>query len=566
MMGSEDSDQSGYWTRRIRRRGMLRGGLTGGAVLAVAACGTRTKSGSLPPRSQPSSAAGQPRSGGTVNVAISADPYDWDPSYAGAGGASSYGYHLAYNTVLGYKHGADVRYDDLTLQPELASSWEVPDAQTFIFHLRKGVKFANLAPVNGRDLVANDVKFSFEYASRSGSLAPKNLPVSQYATYFEGIVAVETPDDSTVKVTFKSPFVPFINYMASPFVPVAPHEIYDQDGHFKDQIVGTGPFQLDKGSSQAGSRWVWKKNPTYWDSGKPYIDQINQLIMKDDASAQAAFQTKQLDLLDTDLDLTSINTITKANPSVVKYETVNVAPVHLYMSVKPPSPLADLRLRQAIGLTIDRDEFLKTLYAGKGSWALSGAFPDTYSQDEIRAMLKHDLTQAKQLVAAAGYPNGVDLQFDYPGNYFGQIYITQIQLLQAQLKQAGINLQFSSRTYDDYSTRRKQHNFTIEDTGKSVSGDVDSYLYSSFYPGSRDNYTEVNDPQLTPLLTAQRQETDANKRREIVRQAVKRINVDQVWGLDLYNPLVWALSQPRLQNYAPHFVLTEPMDSAWLNN
>jgi hypothetical protein len=47
---------------------------------------------------------------------------------------------------------------------------------------------------------------------------------------------------------------------------------------------------------------------------------------------------------------------------------------------------------------------------------------------------------------------------------------------------------------------------------------------------------------------------------------VKRINVDQVWALDLYNPLVWALSQPRLQNYAPHFVLTEPMETSWLSD
>jgi peptide/nickel transport system substrate-binding protein len=559
-MGSEHRFQFGYWTRPIRRRRVLGGGLAGAAV-ALAACGTRTKSGNVPTKSQPST-SGQPRSGGSVNVAITADPYNWDPSYAGAGGAASYGYHLAYNTVLGYGHGADVRYDDLTLKPELASSWEVPDAQTFIFHVRNGVKFANLAPVNGRQLDANDIKFSLEYASRSGSLAPKNLPVSQYATYFEGLLAAEVPDTST----FKSPFVPFVNYMASPFVPIVPHEIYDQDGHFKDQIVGTGPFQLDKTSTQAGSKWVWKKNPAYWDNGRPYIDQINQLVMKDDASAQAAFQSKQLDLLDTDLDVTSINTITKANPSVVKYETVNIAPVHVYMSVKPPSPLADIRLRQAIALAIDRDEFLKTLYGGKGGWALAGAFPDAYSQDEIRALLKHDPAQAKQLVAAAGYPNGVDLQFDYPGNYFGQIYITQIQLLQAQLKQVGINLQFTSRTYDDYSTRRKQHNFTIEVTAKSVSGDVDSYLYSSFYPGSRDNYIEVDDPQLTPLLTAQRQETDVSKRREIVRQAAKRINVDQVWALNLYNPLVWALWQPRLQNYAPHFVLTEPLESAWLKD
>src|SRR6266516_2285609 len=100
MMGSEDSRKSWYWTRQIRRRGVLWSGVAGGAALALAACRASTKSASSPSGSQPSSAAGKPRSGGTLNMAITADPYNWDPSYAGAGGAASYGYHLAYNTVL----------------------------------------------------------------------------------------------------------------------------------------------------------------------------------------------------------------------------------------------------------------------------------------------------------------------------------------------------------------------------------------------------------------------------------------------------------------------------------
>jgi peptide/nickel transport system substrate-binding protein len=287
--------------------------------------------------------------------------------------------------------------------------------------------------------------------------------------------------------------------------------------------------------------------------------------VKDDASAQAAFQTKQLDLLDTDLDQTTMDVLTRAMPSAIKYQTVDPAPMHLYMSVKPGSPLADIRLRQAIGLTIDRDAFLKTLFNGQGAWGLAGAFPDTYSQAEIKAMLKHDPQQAKQLVAAAGYPNGVDLQFNYPGNAYGQIYITQMQLLQSQLKQVGINLQLNSLDKATESTLKKQHNFTITDTTKSLAGDVDSYLYAVFYPGSRENYTEVNDPGLTPLLVQQRQETDPTKRRDIVREAVKRINVDQVWALAVYRGVIWNIWQPRLQNYAPHFALTLTLDNAWLS-
>jgi ABC-type transport system substrate-binding protein len=76
----------------------------------------------------------------------------------------------------------------------------------------------------------------------------------------------------------------------------------------------------------------------------------------------------------------------------------------------------------------------------------------------------------------------------------------------------------------------------------------------------------VNDPQLTSLLLAQRQEADANKRRDICRQAVGRINVDQVWALGVYDGLVWNLWQPRLQNYAPNFGLTLTLDNAWLKD
>ncbi len=561
-MDGEDRLQRGYRTRRLRRRGFLGGALAGGTALALAACGASSRSGSTAPQAQ--TAQGQPQRGGTLNYPITANPFDWDPSYAGPGLPNSDGYHLGYNTLLGFKHGAGVDYTDLTLQPEIAASWEVPDAQTFIFHVRPGVKFANLPPVNGRALDADDVKFSLEYASRSGSLADKNLPAGQYANYFAGVDAVTTSDPSTVKVTFQSPFVPFINYMASTFIPMVPHEIYDQDGHFKDQIVGTGPFQLDKASSQQGTKYVWKRNPTYWNAGKPYLDQITWLVVKDDAAAQAAFQTKQLDILDSDLDLTSVDTLTKALPSVFKYETINPAPMHLYMSVKPESPLADERLRQAIALTLDRDQFLKTLFNGKGGWPLAGALPDTYSQAEIKAMLKHDPQQAKQILAAAGHPDGVDLQFNYPGNAYGQIYITQMQLLQSQLKQVGINLRLNSLDKATESTLKKQHKFTITDTGKSLAGDVDSYL-EIFYPGARQNYTEVNDPGLTPLLVQQRQEADATKRRQIVREAVKRINVDKVWALGVYNGPLWNLWWPRLQGYAPHFVQTLTLDTAWLN-
>ncbi len=97
-----------------------------------------------------------------------------------------------------------------------------------------------------------------------------------------------------------------------------------------------------------------------------------------------------------------------------------------------------------MALSIDRDQYIKSLMGGQGDWALAGAFPDTYSQSEVHQMLRFDPAQARQLLAQAGYPNGVDIDMTYPGKAYGDEFITLLQLFQAQLKQSRINIALHS--------------------------------------------------------------------------------------------------------------------------
>ena len=94
---------------------------------------------------------------------------------------------------MGLERGPNIPYSQLKVEPELADKYESPDAQTWTFHLRPGVAFANLPPVNGRALTSEDVKWSFEYASRTGQFASKKLPQAQFDWYFEGLQSVQTP-------------------------------------------------------------------------------------------------------------------------------------------------------------------------------------------------------------------------------------------------------------------------------------------------------------------------------------------------------------------------------------
>jgi hypothetical protein len=195
--------QEGYWSalqrRGIARRRLLQAAGAGAAItgFGLVACGR--------PNSQSSSStasSGTPKSGGIARLRVTNDPFDWDMSFAGKSIPNDYGQDLAYDSLLAFKHGPGIDFGASILQPNLAEKWETPDAITYTFHLRQGVKFANLPPVNGRELTSADIKWSYEYWSRTGQFKDKQLPPSQYASYFEGITGIQTPDPYTVVVTF----------------------------------------------------------------------------------------------------------------------------------------------------------------------------------------------------------------------------------------------------------------------------------------------------------------------------------------------------------------------------
>ena len=263
-------------------------------LLLAAACSAPSAS----PSGGAASGSTDPKPGGSLALRITGDPFDWDLSYVGKSIPNGDSQPFIYNSLLGYKTGPGLKHAELVLRPELAETWAVsPDGSTFTFNLRKGVKFAPKEPVNGRELTAADVKWSYEYWSRSGQFKDKKLPTGQFGWMYEGLKAVDTPDDHTVVVRFSEPFAPFLNYAASDYNPVVAHEIYDRDGHMKNTAVGTGAFQLDETASQKGSRWVFKKHPSYWEPGRPYLDEVRLLVIPDDSTALAAFKTRQVDML-----------------------------------------------------------------------------------------------------------------------------------------------------------------------------------------------------------------------------------------------------------------------------
>jgi len=510
----------------------------------------------------PSTPADQPKAGGRLNVWINPDPWEWDLSYNGKSEPNGSGQGMAFNSLLGFKSGVESNgFADLILRPELADRWEVStDAKNFTFHLRKGVRFADLPPVNGRELTAADVKFSYEYQSRTGEF--KKLGSSSFDWMFEGLDKVETPDPYTVRVAFTKPFVPFISYAASDWNPIVAKEVYEADGHLKDRPVGSGPFILDIPASQKGTRWMWKKNPAYFEAGMSYLDEVRWLVIGSEAAAYAAFQTKQVDLLES-REGRDTQDILRNSPQAEMQEYLQPRGYHLYLGQR--GPLANKQLRQALASAVDRDEMMRLFTGGKGGWTPPGALHGLFTDTEARQLMKYDPDQAKRLVAQAGYPNGVTLEWIVSAEEAEST--TQLsQLVQAQLKKAGMNVEF--KTFDKTTQRLKRRagEFDLDSSSGlgQLEADTDSMLWSMYHSAASGNYAKIKDPELDKLLEAQRQEINAEKRRDVLRTLVRYLN-DQAWAVDLFYPPQWDLWHPYVKNYRPHFGNRGGYWMAWLD-
>lgn len=510
---------------------------------------------------------GQPKSGGVLNYRDPVYFNNLDPTI-GLRGEASHITARAFSGLLRFKRGPDIGYDDLIIGPHLAERWEAsPDAKSFTFHLRKGVKFANLPPVNGREMTSADVKWSFEYIARLGPFKDVKFPGSnQIQAKLEGLERVETPDPYTAVAYFKEPYAPFLTYAATIQLVIMPREVYDQDGNFLQRPIGTGPWQYDEPSSQAGSRIVYKRNPTYWEAGKPYLDEVRSITIPEESSAKAAFQTRQVDILSDGESLSDGEELQTKVPDAKFARYVGWNALRVYFNVNVP-PFTDVKFRRALDLAIDREEFVRTFTKGQGQWAMGGTIPGIFTQEEIKKLVPYNPEEAKRLLRESGYASSpVEIEYMYSTGY-GEQLLVDSQLLQAQLKKVGIEMKIVNLDRNDLSARRRSGKYMMTSTGvgPALEPEPDVYVYGYFHPKSGTNYYHVNDPKLTEFTEAQRREADPAKRKEIWRQEARYI-VDNGYAPWIYHAPNFDFWQPYVKNYHPNTgANNEPFPDTWLD-
>jgi len=525
------------------------------AILSSSACATPTE----PPRFHNGSV--RPVRGGTWIDDLYEEPTSLIPNTSPETSAAIVDQTLYAPLFYGDEHG--VLHPGLAAaMPTVANGGVSADLKTWTFHLRPGLKWNDGQPEDARD-----VDFTWRLWTNPKFPAASTVGVNL-------ITSTEvSPDHLSITFHLKQGFEPFLAVWADATAAPLPAHHFSRtapDGILKsaenlDPTVTSGPFMMQE--SQPADHYTVVRNPTYWETGKPYVDEVDWIVLPDQSAANSAFQAGQVDMLGVTGDtITAVSAaqLKKANPAASLLEYLPVG-TSLYLNINTRmSPVKDARVRQAISFALDRDEFIRTFSAGRGGWALAGAFPDTYTQEEIKQILRYDPANAKQLLAAAGLANGVDIEFVYPGSSYGQDYVSALQLMQAQLKKVGINLSLKSHDKDAWTNSRKSLNFVMTASGKGdLVGDVDSWLYD-FHSGNKSNYSAVDDPKLDALIDAQRREPDAAKRKDLVRQAVRLLN-EQAYSLAIWAGNQFQFWQPLLKGYAPNFgVKTAPETDSWV--
>ena len=312
----------------------------------------------------------------------------------------------------------------------LAESWKgSADAKVWTFQLRKGIKFHDNTPWN-----AQAAKWNFERLFALNKVPATRIP--QNAWPDKG--GIEAVDDLTLRITLKNPFAPFIEtlvkkYMISPAAAKANEKDNDWGQAWcNENMVGTGPYLLDKWVK--GQYVGFKQNPGYW--GGWAGNHAQRIIFRyvPEAATHRLLLTKGDVDLSEKIELDDLDDVAKAPGVVVEQHRVPRL-IHLYM--RQDGPFKDVRVRKAMAHAFDYDAFIKGVWKGRAAKPLS-PLPSPVWSFAAQPEIKQDLNLAKKLLAEAGYREGSFTVTIYILSSYGWFQAREAQILQANLKQLGI--------------------------------------------------------------------------------------------------------------------------------
>jgi peptide/nickel transport system substrate-binding protein len=324
---------------------------------------------------------------GTLRAAVGTTLNQLDPAKTTIGDEYIY-VHLVFN-------GLSRIGPDMTVKPDLAESWTASeDLKTWTFKLRSGVKFHH-----GRTLDSEDVVSTMRRIldPATGSRARTSLTM---------VDSVEGVDPLTVQFKLNIPYAGFGDIFADRQLRIVPK---DKVGELPTQPIGTGPFMFKSWSP--GNRMELVKNPDYFEKGMPKLDGVTLLVIPEAAARIAALESGSIDIL-WNLPYESVDKF--KNSSTIRLDSVATPTWDGVILNNERPPFNDVRVRQALAATIDKEALVELALFGQGEPTFSPIPPSHPYFNKTLKFNPPDIAKAKKLLAEAGFPNGFDVPMQVP--------------------------------------------------------------------------------------------------------------------------------------------------------
>lgn len=480
-----------------RRAAIQRGaavGLAASSLMALGAMPLKVAAQATPnPDAQP---------GGILRVGLQADPAELDPHKTSL--------TAAWHVIEHVYNGLVTTNPSLEPVPSLAESWDISeDGLTYTFHLRQGVLFHN-----GRELVAEDVKYSYERILDPETASPAQPDL-------DNVESIEVVDDATVAITLLTPDSSFLAKLMGSSLAIVPSEVVDAEGDLMNTMVGTGPFRFVE--YVPNSMLVVEANPDYFEEGLPYLDGIEFQIVPDNTARTTALSSGTVDFIEyapaQDLP------IFEADETIVVTGDENTN-IRFFAFNTEIEPFNDVRVRQAISMAVDRGPIIDAAIFGAGQ-PTNILFPETYWAGYESEIPAPDIEGAKALLAEAGYPDGFTTELHSWSQY--AFLSNAAVVLQEQLKQIGVESELRFEENAVYLENYFASNFEISVTGTSAYVDPNDVVQNNFQSTSGTNASRYNSEEMDSLIAAGMAETDQEARAEIYYQVQELIKTDLPW-------------------------------------
>ncbi|HEY6432385.1 MAG TPA: ABC transporter substrate-binding protein [Acetobacteraceae bacterium] len=443
--------------------------------------------------------------GGTLAVAIFADPLSFDPHLTGnlQGRAATRAIHDTLFTV-----GADGR-----IAPSLVERWDQPDPTTYMLHLRQGVRFQDGTPF---DAAAVQYNLARIFDPKLGSIRAGEL---------SALEKVEVVDDHTLRLTLKYPFSAFL----FPLTDVAgcigsPAAMQQWKVEYGLHPSGTGPFKLAE--YQKDAHTSLDRNGDYWMPGRPLLDHVLLRPIPIDTTRMAELQAGGVQIAEA-LPLQNIRQLRQAKGIVVS-ERVGFRWEYFGFDLRPAYPGRSKPFRQAFQWAIDREALHQVAYFGTGAIGYDGILPSSPFFDKDYKPFTYDPDRAKRLIEQSGLGSPIVLKGPLQPDPVKQ---RAAQVFQANAAAIGVQVQIEQVDSAGYNSQLSGGTMAVDLQGWwGYRPDPDQYL--AILLGTNGSYAKYNgysDPEMDKLIMAERAAASEAERRPIFRKMSALMNDDAAY-------------------------------------